>query len=549
MSRFDEFGRTSAFTDSSSAIQVHVSLKNLPNTDMMSKTDSFCVIHSYNAFDDTWEQMGKTSVCYDNLSPSYPEAFELVYFFEEKQTMRVEVYDEDVQGSDNLSDHKKLGEITFELGTLMAEDGQRMGLTPFGGHDDCVIILQGEELGFCSDFLQFQLEGIGLVNKSMWNFFGDMLKKSDPFFIMKRPLENGSEVEVLRSSIIEDNDDPVWPIYDISIRNTCAGNYDIPLIIELWHHKSSGNHKPMGRVEVTAGELKEEGTTFQVELEGGEKKGELKVKFSLLYKRPTFIDYLKGGMDLNTMIGIDYTASNRLAHDPKSLHYLDPSGRLNPYQLAMKSILEIVTMYDTDKKIPVYGFGAKSNLHPEEETSMCFPVTGEDFNSNASAEVDGSDGVFDAYTESLTQDKFKFAGPTLFVPILRKAIEKAQQAKETFANGGPLEYTVLLMMTDGEITDFSRTKSLLSEAIDVPLSIIIVGVGNEDFSKMDELDGDGAQKLGRDIVQFVPYNKYADGGFYGRLAKDVLGEVPGQLLEYTKMHNLLPGEPKEGRDF
>lgn len=105
------------------------------------------------------------------------------------------------------------------------------------------------------------------------------------------------------------------------------------------------------------------------------------------------------------------------------------------------------------------------------------------------------------------------------------------------------------MMTDGVITDFSGTKRLLSEAVDVPLSIIIVGIGAEDFSKMDELDGDDGPKLGRDIVQFIPYSKYADGGFYGRLAKDVLGEVPGQLLEWTKMHEILPGEPREGREY
>jgi hypothetical protein len=548
----DAFGRTNAFSDSSSSIQVHVSLRDLPNTDMMSKTDSFCVIHAYNPFDDSWEQMGKTSVVYDCLSPEYPEAFELTYYFEEKQQMRVEVYDEDKKGSDDLADHKKLGEVTFELGALMAEDGQRMGFGHFAGKEDCLIILQGEELGFCSDFLQFQLEGIDLKNRSMWNFFGDMIKKSDPFFVLKRKLENGSEVEILKSSVQEDTDDPEWPIYEMSIRNACAGNYDIPLVLYLWHHKSSGNHKPMGKVEVTAGELKEQDTVFDVELEDGEKKGQIKVKFAFLYKRPTFVDFLKGGMKLNTMIGIDYTASNRLSHDPKSLHYLDPSGTLNHYQLAMKSILEIVTMYDTDKKIPVYGFGAKSNLHPEEETSMCFPVIGDDFSQDADAEVDGEAGVFEAYTQSLVENKFKFAGPTLFVPILRKAIAKAQENKDKFLNGeADLEYTILMMMTDGEITDFSKTKKVLSEANDIPLSIIIVGIGNEDFSKMDELDGDGPQKLGRDIVQFVPYSKYADGGFYGRLAKDTLAEVPKQLLDWAKQQQpeILPGAPKEAKEI
>jgi hypothetical protein len=545
----DEFGRTSAFSASSSSINVHVNLKNLPNTDLMSKTDSFCVIHAYNPFEDSWEQMGKTSVVHDSLNPDYPEAFELTYYFEEKQTMRVEVYDEDKKGSDDLKDHKKLGEITFEIGALMAEDVQVLGFEGFAGKEDCVIVLQGEELGFCSDFLQFQLEGEGLVNKSMWNLFGDMIKKSDPFFVLKRPLENGREVEVLKSTIVENNDDPTWPIYDISIRNTCAGNYDIPLIVEIWHHKSSGNHKPMGRCEITARELQEVGHTVDVEIEGGENKGKLKVKHSFLYKRPTFIDYLKGGMDLNLMIGVDYTASNRLTHDPKSLHYLDPSGKMNSYQLAMRSILDVVCMYDSDNLIPMYGFGAKSNLHPEQDTSMCFPVTGEDFSEDADANVEGALGVETAYSESITQNKFKFSGPTLFVPILRKAIAKAEEAKQRHANGEALEYTVLLMMTDGVITDFSGTKRLLSEAVDVPLSIIIVGIGAEDFSKMDELDGDDGPKLGRDIVQFIPYSKYADGGFYGRLAKDVLGEVPGQLLEWTKMHEILPGEPREGREY
>jgi hypothetical protein len=46
---------------------------------------------------------------------------------------------------------------------------------------------------------------------------------------------------------------------------------------------------------------------------------------------------------------------------------------------------------------------------------------------------------------------------------------------------------------------------------DLPLSIIIVGIGNANFDNMDRLDGDGGlygskgQKATRDIVQFVPF--------------------------------------------
>lgn len=50
-------------------------------------------------------------------------------------------------------------------------------------------------------------------------------------------------------------------------------------------------------------------------------------------------------------------------------------------------------------------------------------------------------------------------------------------------------------------------------ASDLPLSIIIVGVGPADFSAMSELDADEVplsvygQTAARDIVQFVPFRE------------------------------------------
>lgn len=68
---------------------------------------------------------------------------------------------------------------------------------------------------------------------------------------------------------------------------------------------------------------------------------------------------------------------------------------------------------------------------------------------------------------------------------------------------------------------------------DLPLSIIIVGVGNADFSAMDQLDADEtplfSQKYRRymsaDIVQFVPFREFAQNPML--LAKETLNEVPG----------------------
>lgn len=38
--------------------------------------------------------------------------------------------------------------------------------------------------------------------------------------------------------------------------------------------------------------------------------------------RPSFLDYIKGGMALNFLCAIDFTASNGSPNDPTSLHFL-----------------------------------------------------------------------------------------------------------------------------------------------------------------------------------------------------------------------------------
>ena len=52
------------------------------------------------------------------------------------------------------------------------------------------------------------------------------------------------------------------------------------------------------------------------------------------------------------------------------------------------------------------------------------------------------------------------------------------------------KYQILLILTDGRIHDMPRTKQLIVQLSYLPCSIVIVGIGNADFSTMVELDGD-----------------------------------------------------------
>ena len=47
-----------------------------------------------------------------------------------------------------------------------------------------------------------------------------------------------------------------------------------------------------------------------------------------------------------------------------------------------------------------------------------------------------------------------------------------------------------MIITDGVITDFQATVDQIVRASDLPMSILIVGVGEADFDQMEQLDAD-----------------------------------------------------------
>lgn len=51
-------------------------------------------------------------------------------------------------------------------------------------------------------------------------------------------------------------------------------------------------------------------------------------------------------------------------------------------------------------------------------------------------------------------------------------------------------YFILLMLTDGALTDMGHTMTAIIKASRLPMSLIIVGVGEADFAAMDALDCD-----------------------------------------------------------
>lgn len=103
-----------------------------------------------------------------------------------------------------------------------------------------------------------------------------------------------------------------------------------------------------------------------------------------------------------------------------------------------------------------------------------------------------------------------------------------------------LSYTILLILTAGNVESVKETKNLLIEASEEPLSIVIVGIGEADFKGMEFLDEhDPEREDGRDITKFVRFSDYKS---FNALTEAVLDEIPDQLVSYFHDRNIMPGQ-------
>ncbi len=155
------------------------------------------------------------------------------------------------------------------------------------------------------------------------------------------------------------------------------------------------------------------------------------------------------------------------------------------------------------------------------------------------------DNVLVEYRNFITE--IKLSGPTNFAPMIR---DLNNEVKKNLSNGMVMGYNILLILTDGQIDDLQDTIDEMVEASFLPISVIIVGIGNGDFTSMDILDADEnplydrrRRKADRDLVQFVPFNQFKNDP--AKLAEQVLEEIPRQVVEYYQHKGIKPQDDIE----
>lgn len=531
-------------------VELSISCQKLPDCDIVTKSDPQVFVYLLDvAGSDKKCEIGRTEVIQDDLNPKFAKKILMQYHFERMQNLRFEVYDIDPVGGNDF-----LGALETTLAEIVASRSSTFKMPLVGGprKKPGYLIVEVEELTSCKQVVAFNVSATDLP-PVLCGLFSPSVS-----IHIYRSSESGSFTIVHRSQAARPNCNPKFKPFQLKLINLCNGDLDRTIRFELIDNRFY-MEKSLGYFETSINAMKETArggnqnqlfNLIKKQQSSAFKKQYASVSTSSsnvivsdfkLINQASFLDYIRAGAQIHFVIAVDFTASNGDPAYPDSLHYLDPMGRIpNPYESALTAVGNIIKPYDTMGLYAGFGFGAKL-YGPARPPSHLFPLNGNDQHPYVSS----IDELVQVYRSKLRQ--VILSGPTNFAPCIAHCNNIAKQ----FEDGN--HYFVLLIVTDGIISDMMQTKKAIIQASKSPLSIIICGVGDADFTAMQELDSDDVtmtvdgKTADRDIVQFVPMNQFMPSQGQRRsgahqlyhqaeaqrlLAEEVLREIPDQLTGY-----------------
>ena len=527
-----------------SLVEISLSCLGLKKMDVLSMSDPVATLFSRDPLTNKLTEIGRTEVIKDCSDPQFQKTFVLPYYFHVDQPVKIVVEDYDKAGKSEV-----IGVREVRLGELVMS--QKPVLKPIhkpgSDKETGILSVYAEEVRGAKYEMKFSIRGVKLDKK-------DILSKSDPYLLFKRVLGDGLTQLVHKTEIKDNTLNPTWAPFTLKSNKLCGGHLSAPFEIHCYDWDDDGSSDLIGVTTPTLESLVNlDGSgqkSISLELINDkiqQKKGaKYKNSGTLelctdLYEITSFPDHLRAGLQINLQVAIDFTGSNGNPMKPSSLHFMGGT-RPNKYVEVLRSVVSILAPYDSDQKIPCYGFGAKLPIDKFAAAHMCFPLNG----NEAEPEITGVEEIVAAYQQTL--DKCRLSGPTNVATLLNKVVGSAKAGQAGEQAGRPA-YTILLLLTDGAFSDLSQVVDCIVSASGYPLSLVIIGIGTDEFVGMQVLDADSSRLMNskgqpavRDIVQFVSYelakSRQKSGVF--NLAEEVLAEIPQQVEQYMRMRALKP---------
>ncbi|KAM5207443.1 copine-7 isoform 4-T4 [Hipposideros larvatus] len=470
-----------------SKVELRLSCRHLLDRDPLTKSDPSVVLLLRSQ--GQWVQVGRTEVVPSCLHPAFSKVFTLDYYFEEVQKLRFEVYDSHGPSSHSCQDDDFLGGMECTLGQIVAQKKMTQALLLKFGRNagKSTITVIAEDISANNGYVELSFRARKLDDK-------DLFSKSDPFLEMYRVNDDQSEQLVYRTEGL------------------------------VWDHDSRGKHDFIGEFTTTFAEMQKAFREGQAQWDCMNTKYKQKKRnyknsgVVILADLKALLTLLPGS---STGCTLSWTTSWAAARSTARWPSTSQPPTVTPGTAA-----PCITST------------------PSNPTSTCRPWWPWARSAKTMTVTRGS-LLWGLEPGSLPSLRCPMTLPSTSTPRTMSAkVARMAAAEERTAEAS--QYYILLILTDGVVTDMADTREAIVRASHLPMSVIIVGVGNADFTDMQTLDGDAGvlcsprgEPAARDIVQFVPFRELKNAS-PAALAKCVLAEVPKQLVEYYSHKELPP---------
>ncbi|WKX93637.1 hypothetical protein Q1695_011137 [Nippostrongylus brasiliensis] len=528
----------------SHTIDISIVVSDLVGPDHLTRVN--CVLwHNDTENEKHWRHVGTTNpAVVFSRSVDFEDKISFKYVFEKAQLIRLDIcrlHDGAIaSGSDDV-----IGSCIFKVDELIGSFGLQLRRSLFKS----VSIAQSLQANRQS----LQMIGMVVISAQMpekeqpiiVQLHGRSLDRKDliwdetaVFFRVFRLEEGKDEDELVllyESEAIKNHSHPQWAEFRLGTQDA-ADNRNRLLEVWVMYRDVDGSEGYIGKFLTSYAKMKYgpgPDNVYMVinELKQHQKKnydnsGRMElVKFTDV-SFFSFLDYIVSGTQLHYEVAVDFSSETPPSESDQSRFEAD-------LQLAIRAIGGILRDYTPNRLFAAFGLGAKTppTFHEAHEFHLNF---------NIDPICRGLDGVIESFRKALS-----LVTPmrtAKFAPIVSYATRLSHRS-----GFRGLHYHVLTIFTRGTPTDLKEFSSAIAAASDAPLSVLIVGVGNGDFSHLVKLAAKRKEGT-RSLLQFIslaeivePNDSISENR--SRIAQKALRAVPEQMTEFMHSANIAAKPP------
>ena len=255
-------------------------------------------------------------------------------------------------------------------------------------------------------------------------------------------------------------------------------------------------------------------------------------------------------LEFQLTVAIDFTLSNDNTENNPTRHGLhdeitEDGVQFTEYSRCIAPVCNLLSEAGGADEIYCWGFGGLArnyNYGNNAQDRSIFNLSLDEKQDRA----DGYDQLMAWYNK--VKDIVDKQPYTTFTPIINKFLKAHEARISSIKQKGKMLYSILVIMTDGAVfgEELEETVEAIFRCLDYKISIIILGIGEYDFTSMRRLDGDAhpdkpdqcslrkknGEFASRDIVQFVKCEDFKDDP--ESIIKYALEELPTHITEALK---------------